>query len=526
MIRTSPGRTALTAALVALTTFVLGSGVAWAAPEGRIQDVTSAPGVVSYLLSAEGLAAGETIDPASVTATIAGQEATTTAEPITTTGAEQASRTVMLVLDSSGSMGDFGKLDIAKSAAASYLTSLPSDVRAGLVTFNDTAEVKVAPTVDRAAVTEAVNALQAGGGTALNDAVIVTVQELGAEGSRNMVLLSDGNDADSVASGKQARQVVAESGVVLDAVSLGEGSQEKSLAAFAKAGNGSVVTAISSDALTAAFESAARTVAAQLAVTSEVPAGVEAGTVELTVAALVGDQPITDSAATLITLAEPSASASAGPVALPKSDPGVFDETWFLMAVIVAIFLALAAITSLAVGAIDSKSRKEGRVSRRLEEVSMMGPPIGQVAAANPPTTLGESTVIRRTVSFADRVAASRDTTTLAKKLEAANVSLRPGEWAVIHGLIAVLAALLTTLFSNFNVLLALIAFGLGLLLPWLYLGYLADKRRKAFYAALPDSMQMMAGSLSAGYSLAASLGQRRQGIRRRIRAGGQPGVA
>ena len=62
------------------------------------------------------------------------------------------------------------------------------------------------------------------------------------------------------------------------------------------------------------------------------------------------------------------------------------------------------------------------------------------------------------------------------RKLEAANVSLRPGEWAVVHGLIAVLAALLTTLLTNFNLLLALIAFGLGLVLPWLYLGYLREQ--------------------------------------------------
>ena len=87
-----------------------------------------------------------------------------------------------------------------------------------------------------------------------------------------------------------------------------------------------------------------------------------------------------------------------------------------------------------------------------------------------------------------------------------ADVSLRPGEWAIVHGLIAVLAALLTTLLTNFNLLLAVIAFGLGLLLPWLYLGYRASNRRKAFYAALPDSMQMMAGSLKAGYSLPQAL--------------------
>ena len=64
---------------------------------------------------------------------------------------------------------------------------------------------------------------------------------------------------------------------------------------------------------------------------------------------------------------------------MPPSDPGIFDQPFFLIAVIAAIFLALAAMTSLAVGALDSKNRKEGRVSRRLEEVSVIGPPVGPV---------------------------------------------------------------------------------------------------------------------------------------------------
>ena len=145
---------------------------------------------------------------------------------------------------------------------------------------------------------------------------------MGAEGSRNAVLLSDGNDADSTASAKEARAVLAESGVVLDAVSLGEGSQEKSLAKFAEAGNGSVVTATNAEALTAAFESAARSVENQLAVRASVPEGVEAGTVELTAAALVGEQQISDSTAALVTPAPVGiADAEFGAIAVaPQAD--------------------------------------------------------------------------------------------------------------------------------------------------------------------------------------------------------------
>lgn len=133
-----------------------------------------------------------------------------------------------------------------------------------------------------------------------------------------------------------------------------------------------------------------------------------------------------------------------------------------------------------------------------------MGP--APSAQREQPTVLGDSSAVRRAVSFAERVAATRDTTAIARRLEEANLSLRPGEWVVVHSLIAVLAGLLATLFSNLNLLISSIAFALGLLVPWMYLGHLASKRRAQFYESLPDAMQMLAGSLSAGYSLPQAL--------------------
>lgn len=503
----SRSRALLASAALAAATILLGSTAAWAEPQGRIQEVTSQPGAVAFVLSAEGLGEGQSINPQSVKTTIGGVEAVTTASPISGEVATPVTRTAMLVIDASGSMAEFGKLETAKSAANQYLDGLPADVNAGLISFADKAEVKVGPTQDREKVRAAIAALEAVGSTALNDAVVLGVNELGQAGSRNMVLLSDGADEGSTSSAKDARKQLAASGVVLDAVSAGKGSQQKELAAFAKAGNGSLVTATDATALTAAFESAARSVDTQLAVTAQVPEGVEAGTSELKVVALVGEQQITDSTAALITLAPvPSASASAGPVAAPKYDPGLFDQTWFLIAVIIAIFIALAAIAAMAVGALDAKNRKEGRISRRLEEVSLMGPPPGTSPSTRPETVLGESTAVRRAVSFADRVAASRDTTAIARKLEEASVTLRAGEWVVVNALIAILAGLLTTLLTDFNLLLTVVAFVLGLLLPWLYLGRRAAKRKAKFYEELPDSMQMLAGGLSAGYSLPQAL--------------------
>lgn len=505
--RTARRRWQHAAALSAACTLVLGTGIAWAAPEGRIQGVSSAPGEVSFALAAEGIAEGDRIDPASVTVSLDGQEVPATARPITDEDAAPVQRTAMIVLDSSGSMADFDKLEIAKSAATTYLQSLPSDVRAGLVSFDVSARIDVEPTVDRAAVVAALDRLEpTPPRTTLNDAVILAVESLGDEGSRSAVLLSDGKDRGSQGSAEEARTALSESGVVLDAVSLGEGDQEKALAAFAEAGDGSVVTATNSATLTAAFESAARTVASQLSVTAQVPEGVEAGTADLTVTALVGDQQITDSAAAIIVPApEPSATEAFGPVVVPETGSGILDEDWILIAAIAALFVSLTTIFALAAGAVDPRHRTSGRIARRLKEVRSSDAPASEARPATS-TVLGESSAVRKAVSFADRVAANRDTTALARKLEEADVSMRPSEWVLVHTTIAVVAGLVTTLLTGFNGVAALLAFALGLIVPWLYLSYQARRRKTRFYDALPDAMQMLAGSLSAGYSLPQAL--------------------
>jgi tight adherence protein B len=496
-----------TAAASLAATLALGSGMALAA-EGRIQSVSAEDGAVTFILSAEGLAEGQSIDPASVRTTIAGIDAPTEATPVEDEGVAPVARTVLLTLDTSGSMAEFDRMTIAKDAAKSYLSTLPDDVSAGLVTFADEAVVVVQPTTDRGAVSSAIDGLTPSGSTALNDAVVLSVNTLGTEGSRNVVLLSDGQDEGSEASARQARRALAGSGVMLDAVALGEGGQERQLAAFAKAGGGSVVTATDADALTAAFESAARSVASQLSVRAQIPEGVEAGTSELVAVASVGDEQITDTTVAVISeagIAVPGTTDEFGPKPVADPDPGITAQTWFLPVMVALLFLGLLGVLAFLVGAMTRSAGKAGRVRRRLDEVSLAGVPAAE-AVQSSETVLGESAAVRKAVSFADRVAASRDTSALARKLDEANVALRPGEWAVVHGLVVILAGLLVTLLSGFNLFWTLLAVVVAVIVPWLYLSIRTSNRRKQFYNALPDSLQMLAGSLSAGYSLPQAL--------------------
>ena len=71
------------------------------------------------------------------------------------------------------------RLDAAKQAAETFVKQLPAGFRVGLVAFSTDARLVVAPTTDRAQVQQALDNLQADGGTALGDAIVVSLQATG-----------------------------------------------------------------------------------------------------------------------------------------------------------------------------------------------------------------------------------------------------------------------------------------------------------------------------------------------------------
>jgi tight adherence protein B len=87
-------------------------------------------------------------------------------------------------------------------------------------------------------------------------------------------------------------------------------------------------------------------------------------------------------------------------------------------------------------------------------------------------------------------------------KLDAGGVPLRASEWLILHVSIALLLPLMVLLLSNVNLVLTLVAIFVGAFGPMGYLGIKATLRTRKFLAQLPDTLQLLSGSLSAGYSL------------------------
>ncbi len=165
------------------------------------------------------------------------------ARPQATVAVPVERASVMLVTDQSGSMRADDvtptRLGAAQGAARAFLDSAPKSLQIGVVSYADTVDGVLEPTEDRAAMSSALGALQAEGGTATGDALAAALDRLEARRGRDgdtapaaIVLLSDGKTTDGsdplVAADRARRLGIPVATVALgtpDGVLLGPGGQ-------------------------------------------------------------------------------------------------------------------------------------------------------------------------------------------------------------------------------------------------------------------------------------------------------------
>ncbi|HEY5076117.1 MAG TPA: VWA domain-containing protein, partial [Acidimicrobiia bacterium] len=127
------------------------------------------------------------------------------ARPSSTKKVARQRGTVLLAIDTSGSMAATDvtptRLVAAQAAAQRFISGLPAGLKIGLLQFDTTARVLVAPTTDHVPVLAGVDQLTIGGGTATGVAIdsaldSVAALPVGADGKKApaaIVLMSDGS---------------------------------------------------------------------------------------------------------------------------------------------------------------------------------------------------------------------------------------------------------------------------------------------------------------------------------------------
>ena len=481
-------------------------------PTGRIESQSSKPGQLDVTFSAIGLPAGESVDLTSVRLFLNGTPVDSLAMAVGSTTASaipEASRTAVLVVDTSSSMKGAG-LAGAQTAALAFLKAVPPDVKVGLVTASTTAALVAAPTVDRAALTADINGLAANGGTALYDATSVAERAVGTTGSRTIVLLAGSRDDSSKASLAQAVSAAQLSGAVVDAISLGTtATQVAPLQELTAASGGRLFATQQAAEFAPAFRSAAQDISTEILITAQVPPQFAGQGVTVAVTAKAGNTTVTDSAAyqlssTTVTGGTASKAAAAASPRPEKVTITPLGSHTYLVIGIAAVFVGLLALFVLLAFNARLLDTRDTRMRRRLSFYTLAG----RTTRAEPqPTALGDSSVTRSAVQLAGRLVVSRDfDARLGRRLEAAGVPLKPAEWIVVQAGSAVGLGLLFLLLGGGSAVAAILGILIGIGGPIGYLVMRESRRSTAFLEQLPDTLQLIAGSISVGHSLAQAM--------------------
>ncbi|WP_232675771.1 type II secretion system F family protein [Nocardioides sp. R-C-SC26] len=476
------------AALVAATT----TGAA--ALDGRISHVERAENGVIVAVDVP-----TTVGPdlENITATING-------ESYPATGARAADgdavleRTTVIAIDTSQSMAGT-RFQAAKAAATEFIDAVPADVAIGIVGFDSTVQTLLEPTTDRAAASAVVEGLSLSRQTLLYDGVIAAVDLASQQGGQGLVLvLSDGADTSSTPL-TDVTDIVESTGILVDVVALEQNAQARAVLKQIAGPNGAVISADSGD-LAAIFEAEAALLARQISVTIDAPSDVVAGqvSIEVTVPTSGGDV----SAATTVNSVPGTRGAGGGgplpPGPPPPPPPGPASRRFHLPRVGVFALGLLAAFAMLLPGKPMPMSAAD-RVSVYTRRTS--GEPVEE-SRLDAQATLTQASdavqqMLQRNQSLDQRI---------ARRLEAAGSDLKSSEWLLLHGAIFVLATLIGLLLGGGNIAIGLVFMVIGAVAPWVYLGMRASRRRKKFDSLLPETLQLMSGSLSAGLSLMQSV--------------------
>jgi tight adherence protein B len=405
---------------------------------------------------------------------------------------------VSLVVDTSGSMQGEPIEQVRLAAAEAVTVLTDAGIAVSLIEFSTNASRLLPPTQDVDALLAAIDQLEAGGFTALYDAVIVATEDLeGLDGAQgNMVVLADGEDNRSEATIADAVQAAQDAEIPIIVIALETDILDVSaLQPLASETGGRLVSAANTEVIGEVFADAVSDISSQylLTYTSDV---VEPSTLDLEVSV--------DAAGTTETIAytvpnarEAGAAAPVPPTIIQPGSAGLLSDPIALWAVIAATFVAaLLLFTLLFTSSRTVADRNLGeQLSRYIEGGEGRIGRSSEVAAHFRDRAMSVLENAPRPTGFDER---------LARLLEQAHWPLRNSEFLALTTLGGLASGLVIGLLSNWlgGLLVALIVGSIPLLIAL----NRREKRRSTFVGALPDTLQLMAGSLRAGYGILQSL--------------------
>lgn len=449
-------------------------------------------GAVRLLVSVGGAAADRVLGPDNFRVTEEGRDVGDLAvDPLITSQIQPVA--VVLLLDTSGSTKGKPLAD-AKAGAKGFIGGLPDGVSVAILSFAATAEVRSEFTTDRGALYAAIDALDAGGETALYDAIGLAASLLNRmpEHQHNLVVFSDGGDTVSQTSLDQAVAAARETQALVTSVALVTPEfDRRPLDRLASDTEGATISVEASASLSEAFIRVAKEIASQYVLTYRAEA-LEPADLDIEATLIFNGTRASDAVVALNPrVAPPDPIPDLPPVVVRNPLPVLAQVglwTGLGAAFLALLFLGMAVFTPLlrtGRGLLASGLSTQARERRERSEL-----------------TLVSSTLARGAVRFVDQLPKPKGfEERLAVLLERASWPLRGSEFLVLQGLGAV-AGMLVGLGVFGRPWAGLVLMVAGGMAPRVVLEQRVERRAASFNAQLPSTLQLIAGSLQAGHGL------------------------
>lgn len=406
---------------------------------------------------------------------------------------------VVLLVDTSGTMtGD--PLAAVKRAAIRFVEGLPPGATVAVVGFSTTPTVLATPTTDLGEAARAIDALEAGGRTALYDALKVSADLLEQTTNRQrfVVLLSDGeadNNSTSSTEDTTARLVASQARLYAMAL-MTEVTDFSGLADLTAAVGGRLLTLDQLWELDDAYDAIASRIANQYHISF---GATSTGPVQVIVSVtsdgrLAAASTVTELSDTSSPGPVPSEPSIGGVVMPPPREyvaaPGVLDSDIMLFAGVGGVFIAIA-LSGWAFLTLSARSR----------------------AMRNAIRTARAETARRGVINnLADRATATADSFLNQRQkrravndaLDRAGIDLRPGEFIAVSVLLALSGlGLFWVLIHPIAGIAAGVVMGFG---ARAVVSFKGRRRQARFASQLDNTLTVMASALRAGHGVQRAL--------------------
>jgi tight adherence protein B len=403
---------------------------------------------------------------------------------------------VVFVVDTSASTDGDSTLAESKAAIKSLVEKLPSQVQVALVAAGGDASVEQRFTGDRAAFEKQLNALTPQGDGAMWEGVVrgasVITDVPAMIGS--MVVVTNGNNGTGTPFA-DAKGAAIQSGATVYAFGVQSGKLGGEAHQLADATGGVYQETTKASDLTGFMTSVVPQLSGlyQTTYASAKKDGVNDLTLTIGDATTRGTYIVGSDAKGAAALAYEAPAQSGGIGSSFQNDFGKY------LAVILGLLAAALGAYAIIGIAVKDHTGLEGMLQPYSD--GYVAEP-GDDDEANGEGGMAQTAVMQRAVELTRQFAERRGfLTRVEAALERANLPLRAAEAMLFYVAGAVIVSLLTLVLTR-SLFLFLVVAVLAALLPPAVLNFMSGQRRRQFEGQLPDTLQLLSGTLRAGYSM------------------------